>query len=337
MLLFTAHMLAVTISALVVTSPSHAVPPPRLVHTTSPLQAASQSHLWSFAGEITGGDDPLQQPAGVAVASDNVLYVIDTARDHIRIFDPDGTPLATWGEAGGDPGQFRFSLFQDLGAAGDLAVGPDGSIYVADTFNNRIQKLATDGTFLLAWGDGGSEPGHIFEPSGIGVDAEGRVYVAEASGVQVFDGHGQFLDSWDGVQADGAPLIQAADVAIDSVGVAWVTDRSLHRVVSVNADGTVRGAFGSIGKNTGELQNPLGVTVDATGNVYVAETGGDQVQIFDQDGTSVGILPDDTSSTTGLSDPTFIALGQDATLYVADTGHHRVLMFRDNAVGTPMP
>lgn len=277
--------------------------------------------------EITGGDDPLQQPTGVAVAADGTLYVIDMARNHIRVFDPDGNPLATWGEEGSEPGQFRFSLFQDIGAAGDLAVGPGGSLYVADTFNNRIQKLAADGTFLLAWGDGGSGPGRIFEPSGVGVDAAGQVYVAEASGVEIFAADGQFLEGWEAIQADGAPLTQAADVAIDAAGRVWVTDGSLHRLVSLNADGTVRGTFGSIGDDMGELHDPLGVTIDETGNVYVAEAGGDRVQIFDESGASVGIVPKDTSGATGLSNPSFLARGQDATLYVADTGHHRVLLF----------
>ncbi|MFN8662403.1 MAG: NHL repeat-containing protein [Thermomicrobiales bacterium] len=276
---------------------------------------------------ITGGDDPLQQPTGVAVAADGKLYVIDMARNHIRVFDPDGNPLATWGEEGSGPGQFRFSLFSALGAAGDLAVGPDGSLYVADTFNNRIQKLAADGTFLLDWGDGGAGPGQIFEPSGIGVDAAGQVYVAEASGVQIFTADGQFLNSWEVIQADGTPLTQAADIAIDAAGGVWITDGSLHRLVSLDADGTARGAFGSIGEDMGELHDPLGVTVDGTGNVYVAEGSANRVQIFDQSGASLGVVPVDTSGAPGLSEPSFIALGQDATLYVADTGNHRVLRF----------
>jgi DNA-binding beta-propeller fold protein YncE len=292
---------------------------PALVITDQPMPSVV---------EITGGDDPLQQPTGVAVAADGTLYVIDMARNHIRVFDPDGNPLATWGEEGSGPGQFRFSLFSALGAAGDLAVGPDGSLYVADTFNNRIQKLAADGTFLLDWGDGGAGPGQIFEPSGIGVDAAGQVYVAEASGVQVFAADGQFRNSWEAIQVDGAPLTQAADIAIDAAGGVWITDGSLHRLVSLDADGTARGAFGSIGEDMGELHDPLGVTVDEAGNVYVAEGGANRVQIFDQSGASLGVVPVDTSGATGLSEPSFIALGQDTTLYVADTGHHRVLVFR---------
>lgn len=324
------------ISSLLLTSTAFAAVNPMPHHAS--LSFLAESQPLSLVREITGGNDPLQQPAGVAVTQDGTLYVIDTARDHIRAFDADGNPIATWGEAGSDPGQFRFSLFKDFGAAGDLAVSPDGSIYVADTFNNRIQKLAADGAFILAWGDGGSEPGQIFEPSGIGVDAAGRVYVAEATGVQVFDGDGQFLDSWDGAQqGDVPPLAGAADVAVDEAGVAWVTDPGLHRVVSFAADGAVLGAFGAIGDDAGELHDPYGVTIDPAGQVYVTEAGGNRVQIFTSDGRSIGIVPDDASSAAGFSAPTFVALGPDATLYVADTGNHRVLVFRSNAAGTPMP
>jgi tripartite motif-containing protein 71 len=328
---------AAIVNSLLLAFTSYAAPDPWQEHAGSPLLADVQPVSLSFVREITGGDDPLQMPAGVAVGPDGTLYVIDTARDHIRVFDSEGNPVGTWGELGGDPGQFRFSLFKDYGAAGDLAVRPDGSIYVADTFNNRIQKLAADGTFILAWGEGGDEPGQIFEPSGIGVDAAGHVYVAEATGVQVFDADGQFLDSWDGAQGDGPPLAGPADVAIDGEGVVWVTDNGLHRVVSFGNDGTVLQAFGAIGDATGELNGPQGLAIDTGGNAFVAEAGGDRVQLFAPDGTSLGIVPDTTSSSTAFSTPTFIVLGPDGALYVADTGNHRVLMFSSNAAGTPTP
>lgn len=325
-----------TVGSLLMASTALAAATPGQNYVPTTALEASHPLPLTFVREITGGDDPLQMPTGVAVAPDGTLYVIDMARDHLRVFDLDGNPIATWGEAGNEPGQLRLSLFKDYGAAGDLAVGPDGSIYVTDTLNNRIQKLAADGSFILAWGNGGSAPGDIFEPFGIGVDAAGRVYVASATGVQVFDADGQFLESWDGAQGDVPPLAGAADVAIDEAGVAWVTDDGLHRVVSFAADGTMLGAFGAIGEDAGKLWRPLGVAVDGSGQVYIAEVGGNRVQVFAQDGTSIGIVPDDASSAAGLSDPSFIALGPDGTLYVADTGNHRVLMFSSN-VGTPTP
>ncbi|MCA9877868.1 MAG: NHL repeat-containing protein [Thermomicrobiales bacterium] len=315
--------------ALTSAAPDHPAP-----FASAPTPSQADAPRLSFVSEITGDADPLQQPSGAAVAEDGTLYVIDSARDHIRVFDAAGNPAATWGEAGSGPGQFRFSLFQDIVLAGDLAIGPDGSIYVADTFNNRIQKLAADGTFTLSWGAGGSGPDDVFEPNGIGVDAAGRVYVTGTTGVrvQVFDAEGRFLKVWDGTQGGGFPFVGAADVTIDAAGRVWVTDAGLHRVAGFQADGTPLGSFGEIGDAPGELREPLGIAVDDAGNLYVAEFSGNRVQVFAPDGVSLG-----TTEAGQFSGPAYVSLGPDALLYVSDVGNHRVQVFEGLPAATTTP
>lgn len=75
---------------------------------TRPHAASDQEHL-VFETEITGGAEPLEKPLGLAVSANGDLYVIDGAQDQIRVFAADGSPRATWGEAGAGPGQFQFS------------------------------------------------------------------------------------------------------------------------------------------------------------------------------------------------------------------------------------
>ena len=99
--------------------------------------------------EVPIGTDPLSMPAGW-LSTPRGPSTSSTAADTVRIFDRDGTPIAEWGESGPGPGQFAFRA--DSYFWGDLALGPDGNVYVLDPFNSRVQVFAPDGTFLREWG-----------------------------------------------------------------------------------------------------------------------------------------------------------------------------------------
>jgi eukaryotic-like serine/threonine-protein kinase len=189
---------------------------------TPMVETASLVFLW----QTTGGAEALNGPEGMAVDAGGNLYVVDSLNDRIQVFDPEGNALALWGETGSEPGQFRFH-HQEGGFFGDVAIAPDGSIFVTDVFNDRIQKFSADRAFLLEWGASGSEPGQFAEPGGIAVDATGRVYVAdwENSRVQVFDAQGQFLHAWGGHGVGEGQFDAISDLAIDPAGTVYVTDQ----------------------------------------------------------------------------------------------------------------
>ena len=79
-----------------------------------------------------------------------------------------------------------------------VAVDGSGTVYVADTYNHRIQKLGPDGTLLTTWGSEGSKDGQFLFPGGIAVDGSGTVYVADPYNhrIQKFSPDGTFLTSW---------------------------------------------------------------------------------------------------------------------------------------------
>src|SRR4030042_3121234 len=143
------------------------------------------------------------------------------------------------GTTGSEPGQFQSPR--------DLALGLDGSVYVSDTFNNRIQHLADDGTILQVWGtfadiSKGEAPGGTFyEPWGIAVGADGSVYVADTWNhrIQKFTADGQFVNMWGYFgQADTPFAIWGPrDIAIDSNGHLFITDTGNKRVVIYDSDG----------------------------------------------------------------------------------------------------
>src|SRR5207249_9828560 len=82
-----------------------------------------------------------------------------------------GTFLTTWGSGGSGPGQF--------GGPVGVAVDGSGNVFVADEFNDRIQKFDNGGTFLTTWGSGGSGPGQFDVPVGVAGDRGGNVFVTD--------------------------------------------------------------------------------------------------------------------------------------------------------------
>src|SRR4030042_1223850 len=77
-------------------------------------------------------------------------------------------------------------------APSGVAVDASGNVYVADTYNDRIQKFSSSGTYMTQWGTYGSSNGQFNWPSGVAVDASGYVYVADTynNRIQRFDSSG---------------------------------------------------------------------------------------------------------------------------------------------------
>ena len=88
----------------------------------------------------------------------------------------------------------------------DVVVAANGNVFVSDGHetmsNNRIVKLAADGTFIKEWGGTGSEPGQFLVPHALALDSQGRLFVADRDNnrIQIFDQDGNFLERVDAVR-----------------------------------------------------------------------------------------------------------------------------------------
>jgi sugar lactone lactonase YvrE len=111
----------------------------------------------------------------VARAPDGTLYVADTGNHRIQHLAANGTVLDTWGSfASLDQGEAPGGTFNEPWG---IAVAPDGTVYVADTWNHRIQHFAADGRFLGMWGTFGQAETQtaFWGHRDVAVDATGRV------------------------------------------------------------------------------------------------------------------------------------------------------------------
>ncbi len=225
--------------------------------------------------------------------------------------------ILSWGSKGTGQGQFNDPK--------DVALAPDGSIYVTDGANNRVEKFDATGRFLLAWGTRGQGAGQFNEPWGIAVDSRGQVYVADTWNhrVQVFDGEGKLL----GVLGGPGQLFGPRDVAFTPTGQVLVTDAGNHRVVVYNPDGQQVGEFGGRGGSAGLFSEPVGIAVDRSGNVYVADTWNHRIQKLDPTYEPVAQWPVAGWGSESVVNKPYLALDADGNVYVTDPEASRVLKF----------
>jgi hypothetical protein len=158
----------------------------RLQKFTSDGQYLTQ---WGSRGS---GNGEFEFPYSVDVSRDGFVYVADAGNDRIQKFTTDGAFVAKWGITG--PGDGQFHLHTEaipgypIGTGGGLALDVSGNVYVADTFNNRVQKFTPEGTFLAKFGQLGSDMGFLAKQRYLDVGDGGKVYVADTNNhrIQVF-------------------------------------------------------------------------------------------------------------------------------------------------------
>jgi tripartite motif-containing protein 71 len=225
-------------------------------------------------------------PVGaVAVAGDNTLLVAD-GRDRIHRFDASGNLLGTFGTSGTQVGQFHFGAGggHDAPAGGGLAIAGQ-TLFVSDSFNDRVQRMQLDGS-------GAAEliaPGQLNNPRGLTVSGT-RLVIADDHNhrLAVYDTGGRFLQAVGAGQGQGVnQLDHPFGVAVDPQGRVFVADDLNHRVVRFGPRSKYlyKARWGSYGTGPGQLAYPRAIAVDPSGQVYVTNTGNDRIDVFDRSGT----------------------------------------------------
>lgn len=232
------------------------------------------------------------RPNSVAVAPDGSLYVADTWNYRIQHLNANGEEvLASWGQP--NEAGFGASTQPTDGFWGprDVAVDPQGRVYVSDTGNKRIRVYdLTSGTpvFLYDLGSGGSGPGQLNEPNDVVVHpVDGRIFVADTWNrrVSIFSKDGTYLSSflvraW--YETNSSLPYMAIDASRDML---YVGDPNAGRVLVFNTAGECLGSFGNLSQDTttattSQFNVVSGIAVDAEGNVYVSDAGLNRILKF---------------------------------------------------------
>ena len=304
-------------------------------------------------------------PTGIAADANGNLYVADSANHRIRKITPAGVilPFAGNGMIGssGDGGQAANATFNQPQS---VAVDPIGNVYISDTGNHRVRKVAPSGVITTVAGtgadgfagDGGPAiQAQLNLPFQVATDSAGNLYIADSSNrrvrkvtvstgvISTLAGDGRVGTGGDGGQATQAQFLLPYGVTVDRSGVVFILDAFDARIRRVATNGTISnyvgtGNFGYRGDGgpatSAEIDPQSFITTDADGNLYIADLFNHVIRkvtattgiISTVVGNGLGGFGGDGASPRNaqLAFPNDVAFDRAGNMYIADLNNQRV-------------
>ena len=332
---------------------------------TAPAQA-SQYEFTTFAGRAGGWgseDGPrdsarFKEPQGIARDSAGNLYVADTGNHVIRKIATDGTVSTLAGTAGASGSSDGIGAAARFLSPAAIAVDAGNTIYVADTGNSTIRKIAANGTVTTFAGspgltgttNGTGGTARFAAPGGLAVSSSGEIFVADtgnhamrkvtAAGVVTTfagtAGTSGFVDNTGTSARFNAP----AGLAFDTSGILYVCDRDNNRIRKLTSAAvvtTLAGGSSLSGSSDGtgtaaRFYNPAGIALDPSGHLLVTDktnytirkvTTAGVVTTIAGTARSVG-FQDGTGPIARFNKPSAIVLDSSGTAFIADTANQAI-------------
>jgi sugar lactone lactonase YvrE len=287
----------------------------------SPASAAPNPTIASLTFTATGGS--LYYPEGIATNNNGTAYVSNTNDNVVAsIVGSVDTTIAGSYEASGETGDGGPATSATLSSPGGLAVDAQGEIFIADTEDNVVREITTNGNIKLIAGNGtegysgNGGPAILAEldsPQAVAVDASGDVFIADTYNnvirevtpngqISTFAGNGTAGYSGDNGPATSAELCAPSGVAVDSLGNVYIADSCNNVIRRVSTTGIITtvagdyaldqsdGGLGGFSGNGGpaisaQLNSPQGVALDQAGDLFIADTFNNSIREVTPDGT----------------------------------------------------
>lgn len=276
---------------------------PRLIHVGYSVRLMNKMHVDVGPFNLFGASSPgpgsalgqLNAPAGIAVDDNGVIYVLNAGNQRVDRYDSNGIYLGIW--SGQTDSQLALSWSGFQGGTG-ITAGPDGVIYIADTWNHVVIAMTPDGKV-----------------------------------VRLLGARGQMTDITDrGQPSDSPGLFFGPRIVAAGADRIYITDTGNERVQVFAKDGTFLLAFGGFGQADGQFVEPTGIAIAPDGTVWVADSGNARLQQFDADGTWLAThqIPE-WSGQEGVYRLNYLAFDEDGVLY-ATSPIGGVIAFHDGKI-----
>lgn len=215
----------------------------------------------------------LDSPVDVACDKNDDIYVSDSVRARIYVFDSRGRFLRTIGDTTGDS-----HLVRPTGIALDRKAR---RLYIADTLRHQVLIFGLDGSLVRVVGKRGTGPGEFNFPSALTLSA-GKVYVVDAMNfrIQAFSPGGEYQGGFGQAGDQTGTLNRPEGIAADAEGNLYVVDAMFETVQVFDTKGQMLDYFGSAGTKPGQFQVPTGISIDDRNIIYVADSYNRRVQVF---------------------------------------------------------
>ncbi|MEO8026645.1 MAG: BACON domain-containing carbohydrate-binding protein [Bryobacteraceae bacterium] len=262
------------------------------------------------ADSIPATQSQLLAPGGVAVDSDGKVYIAEIGAHRVRMVSTDGVIHTVAGtQTAGYSGDGSSAAFATLNSPMDVAVDAQGNLFIADTYNNRIRRVAKVGGVIttvagsgpmagfdsgLAAGDGADAvAAQLNNPTAVAIGPYGDVFVADSRRVRRFQvggtistiaGNGRCGDQGDGGPATGLSICVVYGLTLDPANNLYVSTGVFVRRIDPSGGTTIvagAGASGSTADGDLAVASKIfawGIAVDASGNLYLAESNDKQVR-----------------------------------------------------------
>jgi RHS repeat-associated protein len=300
----------------------------------------------------------------IAVAPDGSYYIADADHNRLRRVATSGviTTVAGNGIAGYNGDGIQATLAK-LNKPEGVAISQDGSLYIADSLNNRVRKVAPNGIITTVAGNGSAgfsgdggpaTQAQLSTPSAVTVGPDGALYIVDSFNVAVRrvapDGIITTLvqgssgrPTKDGMRPTLGEVASPAYVAVGPSGSLYISDAGFPRILRLGTDGIITtvagGGFSGLGDGGPATQAalfiPTGMAVLADGSFYIADSGHNRIRRVSPDGiintvagtgatgfAGDGGLP--LQAQFGIIGPQSIALAPDGGLYITDNTNNRV-------------
>ncbi len=316
---------------------------------------------WESGGRATNA--ALYNPGGIAMDASTNLYIADTLNNLVHKVDVNGVITTVAGVGNGAPNGAIPAFSGDGGPATNaslarpygVAVDASGNVFIADTFNNRIRKVDTNGVITTVagtgadthLGDGGAATNAgVYEPHSVAVDGSGQLFITDfeyglvrkvdTRGVITTVAGGGSTSPAVGLMATNCLLEACSSVAVDAAGYFYAADWYYGTVWQVAPNGAISNVLHG-------FSAPSGLALGPSGLIYVANAsiGNSTVVAADSSGTRTLVAGKGPAAFGGdgaqathayLNYPSGVVLDAAGNVYIADTDNNRIRKVGANGI-----